>query len=196
LGLAEACAAEAHADLIPKMSDANSWEPAPKSIRDIFKMADGLVRQEWLKAMKKEIKTLVNSGTFAIDTLKAGEISTPVMETFKVKVRSDGSLDKLKMQLVLRGDLQDKNITEDKWSPSASFRSLKMFLAHAARLKARVKQLDFVGAFLQAKMRTRMFVTIPKIYAVLFPEYSQYCGIPVRLRMSMYGTMLCGSTGT
>jgi len=192
LGLAEACAAEAHADLIPKMSDANSWEPAPKSIRDIFKMADGLVRQEWLKAMKKEIKTLVNSGTFAIDTLKAGEISTPVMETFKVKVRSDGSLDKLKMQLVVRGDLQDKNITEDKWSPSASFRSLKMFLAHAARLKARVKQLDFVGAFLQAKMRTRMFVTIPKIYAVLFPEYSQYCGIPVRLRMSMYGTMLCG----
>jgi hypothetical protein len=60
-------------------------------------MADGLVRQEWLKAIKKEIKTLVDSRTFAIDTLKAGEISTPVMETFKVKVRSNGSLDKLKM---------------------------------------------------------------------------------------------------
>jgi hypothetical protein len=67
-----------------------------------------------------------------------------------------------------------------------------MFLAHAACLKVRVRQLDFVGAFLQAKMRTRMFVTIPKIYGILFPEYAEYCGKPVRLQMLMYGTMLCG----
>jgi len=155
-------------------------------------MKDGIVRQEWLKAIKKELKTLIDSGTFAQDALRNGEISTPVMETFKVKVKSDGSLDKLKCRLVVRGDLQDKNIMEDKWSPTASFRSLKMFLAHASRIKARVKQLDFVGAFLQAKMRTRVFVTIPKIYGILFPEYSDYCGVPVRLVMSMYGTTLCG----
>jgi hypothetical protein len=154
-------------------------------------MSDEVVRQEWLKAIKKEIKTLVDSGTFLANTLQPGEISTPVMETFKVKVKSDGSLDKLKMRLVVRGDLQDKNITEDKWSPTASFHSLKMFLAHAAHIKARVKQLDFVGAFLQAKMRTCMFVTIPRIYGILFPEYCQYCGVPVRLAMKMYGTMLC-----
>jgi hypothetical protein len=107
-------------------------------------------------------------------------------------VKSDGSLDKLKTRLVVRGDLQDKNITEDKWSPRASFRSLKMFLGHASRLKARVKQLDFVGAFLQAKMQTRMFVTIPKIFGIFFPEYAWFTGKPVRLVMSMYGTTLCG----
>jgi hypothetical protein len=192
LALVEACAAEAHTNLQPNTTDANSWEPAPKTIRDILKMKNGLIKEEWLKAIKKELKTLIASGTFAQDTPKDGETSTPVMETFKVKVKSDGSLDKLKCRLVVRGDLQDKNITEDKWSPTASFRSLKMFLAHASRMKARVKQLDFVGAFLQAKMRTRMFVTIPKIYGILFPEYSGYCGTPVRLVMSMYGTTLCG----
>jgi hypothetical protein len=37
-----------------------------------------------------------------------------------------------------------------------------------------------------------MFVTIPKIYGILFPEYSSYCGVPVRLVMSMYGTTYCG----
>jgi len=192
LTLAEACASEVHTDLQPTTNDANSWEPAPKSIRDVLKMQEGIVCQEWLKAIKKGIKTLVDSGTFARDTMHEGETSTPVMETFKVKVKSDGSMDKLKMRLVVRGDLQDKNITEDKWSPTASFRSLKMFLAHVSRMKARVKQLDFVGAFLQAKMRTCMFVTIPKIYGILFPEYSEYCGTPVRLAMSMYGTTLCG----
>ncbi len=110
------------------------------------------------------------------------------MEIFKVKIQSDGTLDKL----VVRGDLQDKNISEDRWSPTASFRSLKMLLAYASHLKVQVCQLDFIGAFLQVKMRTRMFVTIPKIYGILFPEYADYCGEPIRLLMSMYGTTLCG----
>jgi len=79
------------------------------------KMPHGTVREEWLKSVRKELKTLVNSGTFQEDTLHEGETSTPVMETFKVKVKSDRSLDKLKIRLVVRGALQDKNITEDKW---------------------------------------------------------------------------------
>jgi hypothetical protein len=189
--LANACAIEA-TPIPPNKNDAFSWEPAPATIRDIIRMPDGAVKQELLKSVKKELKTLVESNTFQEDTLHAGEVSTPVMETFKVKVKSNGSLDILKTRLVVRGDLQDKNITEDKWSPAASFRSLKMFLAHASRLRVRVKQLDFVGAFLQAKMRTRMFVTIPKIFGILFPQYAWCTGKPVRLLMSMYGTTLCG----
>jgi hypothetical protein len=41
-------------------------------------------------------------------------------------------------------------------------------------------------------MRTRMFVTIPKIFGILFPEYQWCTEKPVRLVMSMYGTTLCG----
>jgi hypothetical protein len=79
---------------------------------------------------KKEMGTLVDSGTLVLDEMREGESSTPVMEIFKVKINSDGSLDKLKTRIVVRGDLQN-GVTEDKWSPTASFRSLKMFLAHA-----------------------------------------------------------------
>jgi hypothetical protein len=67
-----------------------------------------------------------------------------------------------------------------------------LLLSEASWLKVHVRQLDFIGVFLQAKMRTRMFITIPKIYGTLFPEYDRYCGRPVRLIMSMYGTTLCG----
>jgi hypothetical protein len=49
-----------------------------------------------LKALKKEIKTLIDAGTFVHDKLKEGEIRILVIETFEVKVKSDGSLDKLK----------------------------------------------------------------------------------------------------
>jgi hypothetical protein len=37
-----------------------------------------------------------------------------------------------------------------------------------------------------------MFVTIPNIYGILYPEFQDFCGKPVRLQMSMYGTTLCG----
>jgi hypothetical protein len=67
-----------------------------------------------------------------------------------------------------------------------------MFLAHAARLRARVKQLDFIGAFLQANTRSRIFVTIPAVFGNLFPEYKHFCGIPLRLARSMYGMTLSG----
>ncbi len=67
-------------------------------------------------------------------------------------------MDKLKARTVVRGDLQNKEISEDKWSPTASMRAMKIFLAHAAQLKVRVKQVDFVGAFLKAKEQSRVFV--------------------------------------
>ncbi len=111
--LARECAIEA-TPAIPPATDALSWEPAPSSIRDILKMPDGTVRQEWHESVKKELKTLVDSQTFEADNRQDGETSTSVMAIFKDKVKSDGSLDKLKTWLVVRGDLQDKNITEDK----------------------------------------------------------------------------------
>ena len=79
---------------MPDSQDTYSWEPAPKSIRDILKMFDGVVKTGWLKSVKKEMGTLVNSGTLVLDEMREGESSTPVMEIFKVKINSDGSLDK------------------------------------------------------------------------------------------------------
>jgi hypothetical protein len=133
---------------MPNSQDAHSWEPAPKTIRNIINLPKGYVKSAWLKSVKQELKTLIDSGTFVSDTMKESEVSTPIMEIFKVKIKSDGSLDKLKTRLVVRGDLQTAALSEDKWSPTASFHSLKMLLAHAAQLKARVKELDFIGAFL------------------------------------------------
>ena len=44
----------------------------------------------------------------------------------------------------------------DTWSPTASMRTLKYLLADAAKHKARLHQLDFIGAFLQAKVKNRV----------------------------------------
>ena len=72
------------------------------------------------------------------------------------------------------------------WSPTASMRTLKYFLADAAKHKAIVHQLDFIGALLQAKVKNIVFVKLDMRYAEYFPEYAQYFGRSLRLLKSMY----------
>ena len=62
------------------------------------------------------------------------------------------------------------------WSPAVSMRTLKCFLADASKHRERVHQLDFIGAFLQAKVKNRVLVKLDMRYADYFPEYVQYFG--------------------
>ena len=80
------------------------------------------------------------------------------MDVYKAKIQSDGSLYKLNLRIVVRGDLQNKEMVGDTWSPTASMRNLKYFLADSANYGATVHQLDFIGSFLQAKVKNRVFV--------------------------------------
>ena len=47
----------------------------------------------------------------------------------------------------------------ETWSPTASMRTLNYFPADAAKHKARVHQLDFIGEFLQAKAKNRVLLS-------------------------------------
>ena len=95
-----------------------------------------------------------------IEDPKDGEPVTPCMDVYKEKIQSDGSLDKLKLRIVVRGDLQNKEMVGDTWSPTASMITLKYFPADAAKYKAKVHQLDFIGAFLHANVKNRFFVKL------------------------------------
>ena len=69
------------------------------------------------------------------------------MYVYKAKIQSDGSLDKLNLRIVVRGDLQNKELVGDTWSPRSSMSTLKYFLADSAKKKETFHQLDFIGAF-------------------------------------------------
>ena len=112
---------------------------------------------------------------------------TPCMDVLKAKIWFDGSLDKLKLRIVVRGDIQNKELVGDNWSPTASVRTLKYFLTDAAKHKARVRQFDFIETFFQAKVKNREFVKLDSRYEDYFPEYSNYFVRALRLLKSMYG---------
>ena len=88
---------------------------------------------------------------------------------------------------MVRGDLQNKGMVGDTLSPTASMRNLKYFLADTAKHKARVHKLDFIGAFLQEKVKNRVFVKLDIRYIDYFPEFANYFGRALRFLNSMYG---------
>ena len=156
-------------------SEVAHFIPEPRNFAEVTKLAEN-IRKPWLKATLKEIKNIINNQTFIIEEPKDGEPVTPCMDVYKTKIQSDGSLDKLNLRIVVRGYLQNKEMIGDTWSPTASMRTLKYFLEDAAKHKAGVHQLDFIGAFLQANVKNRVFVKLDMRYAAYFPEYTQYFG--------------------
>ena len=92
------------------------------------------------------------------------------MDVYIAKIHSYGSIDKLKLRIMVRGDMQNRELVGYTWSPTASTRSLKYFLAYAVKHKARVPQLDFIWSFLQEKVKNRESMKLDSIYADYFPE--------------------------
>ena len=66
-------------------------------------------------------------------------------------------------------------------------RTLKYLLEYAAKHKSRVYQLDFIGAFLQEKVKNIVFVKLDIRHTDYFIEYAKYFGRALRLLRSMYG---------
>ena len=87
---------------------------------------------------------------------------------------------------MVRGDLKNKELVGDTWSPTASMRTLKYFLADVTKHKARVHQLYLIGAFLQAKVKNRVFVNLDIRYTDYFPEYPKYFVRAFRLLKYIY----------
>ena len=80
------------------------------------------------------------------------------------KVQFDSSLDKLKLVIAVRRYLQNEEIIGCTWAPTASMRNLKYFLADSSNHKAMVHQLGFIGSFLQANVKHRVFVDLYSRY--------------------------------
>ena len=53
-------------------------------------------------------------------------------------------------------------------------RTFKIFVTQEVNVNRAIKWLDFVGAFCQGHMKTRLFLKIPQEYWSIFPENDEY----------------------
>ena len=95
-------------------SKVSHFIPEPRNFSEVKKLSEN-IKKPWLKATIKEINNLINNQTFLIEDQNEGEPVTPYMDVYKAKIQSDGSLDKIKLRIVVRGDLQNKEMVGDTW---------------------------------------------------------------------------------
>ena len=76
------------------------------------------------------------------------------MDVYKVKIQSGGILDKLKLIIVGRGYLHNKELVGDTWSTTASMRTLKNLLSDEQNKKQGFINYISLEHYCKQKLRT------------------------------------------
>ena len=118
-----------------------------------------------MEVILKDIHNLIKNYTFLGDETEEVKPVTPCMDVYKTNIHSDGILDKLRLRIVVRGDIQNKDLIGDTLSPADSMRILKYFVEYTVKNKAIVHQLCCIVSFLHTKVENWVFVTLNSRYA-------------------------------
>ena len=96
----------------------------PRNSAEVTRLSDN-IKRTWLKEKQKWIKNQIENQTFLVQDPEKGEPVTTCMDFYKAKIQSGGSLDNLKLRILVRGDLQNKETVGYTWSPTAYMKTLK-----------------------------------------------------------------------
>jgi Reverse transcriptase (RNA-dependent DNA polymerase) len=124
-------------------------------------------KQEFWDAMEVEIAVLEKQNTWTVvsctQATKQGKKVIPGIWTFKRKQYPDGRIWKHKAQFCLLGDKQiiDVNVF-DTYAPVVQWSSVCLCFILTIILGLSSQQVDYMNAFVQAKVKTPMFVELPK----------------------------------
>ena len=95
--------------MVELVSEVSYFIPEPMNFAEVIILSAD-IRKPWLKATLKDINNLINSQTLLVYEPENAEPMTPCMVFYKANIWYDGSLDKLKMIIVVREDLQHKSL--------------------------------------------------------------------------------------
>ncbi|GAA0168571.1 transmembrane signal receptor [Lithospermum erythrorhizon] len=103
----------------------------------------------WCDALKAEISALENNGTWSLVELPNDKKALGSRWVYKIKYKSDGSVERLKARLVAFGNHQTEGIDySDTFAPVAKMSTIRAFLAVTAARGWVSHQMDVHNAFL------------------------------------------------
>ena len=152
--------------------DPKTYEKAMRSIDVGF----------WKEAIKSELDSIVSNQTWELVELPKGCKPISSKWIFKKKLRHDGSIDKYKARLVIRGFNQKRGIDYfDTYSPMTKIATIRTLVALALIHSIVVHQMDVKTAFLNGDLEEEIYMSQPEGCVVLGQE-SKVC----RLKKSLY----------
>uniref|UniRef100_A0A2N9FUY7 Reverse transcriptase Ty1/copia-type domain-containing protein n=2 Tax=Fagus sylvatica TaxID=28930 RepID=A0A2N9FUY7_FAGSY len=138
----------------------------------------------WQQAMKEELDALLKTGTCDLVDLPAGKSAIGCKWVYKIKTRSDGTVDRYKARLVAKGFTQEYGIDyEETFAPVARLSSVRTLIAVSASQHWPLFQMDVKNAFLNGELTEEVYMQLPPGFSQP-PDFSpKVC----RLRRALYG---------
>uniref|UniRef100_A0A2N9IB75 Reverse transcriptase Ty1/copia-type domain-containing protein n=1 Tax=Fagus sylvatica TaxID=28930 RepID=A0A2N9IB75_FAGSY len=107
----------------------------------------------WQQAMKEELDALLKTGTWDLVDLLAGKSAIGCKWVYKIKTRSDDTVDRYKAHLVAKGFTQEYGIDyEETFAPVARLSSVRTLIAVSASRHWPLFQMDVKNAFLNGEL--------------------------------------------
>src|SRR6185369_8039605 len=136
---------------------------------------------EWQLAMSEELAALDRTCTWDLVPLPSHAVPITCKWVFKIKTKSDGSIERYKARLVARGFQQTQGVDYDEtFAPVAHMTTVRTLIAVAASCSWTISQMDVKNAFLHGDLHEEVYMQLP--LGVDAPS-----GYVCRLRRALYG---------
>jgi len=148
-------------------------------------LADTTNYDKWVESLAKEIKSLEDMGVWEeVPVSEAKGDIVPVNWVMKLKLKPDGTLDKFKARLVVRGDMI-KGYDFETNAPVCAWSTVRMVMILALTWGWTTCTCDYSSAFCHSYLPedNPVWIRIPRGYRSSMP--GQTC---LRLKKSLYGT--------
>lgn len=138
---------------------------------------------KWIAAMQEEISMIEKNQTWELVSRPQHKNVIGVKWVFRTKLNADGSINKHKARLVVKGYAQVFGVDfSETFAPVARLDTIRLVLALAAQKGWKVFQLDVKSAFLNGYLQEEIYVEQPEGFAVKGQEDKVYL-----LKKALYG---------
>src|SRR5436190_120641 len=121
--------------------------------------------ENWIKAMMDEITALNENKTWELQELPENKKALLCKRVYKIKENPDGTIERYKARLVVKGFSQQKGIDyNETFSPVARMSTIRGVLSVAAANKMHLSQFDVSTAFLYGELEEKeeIFIKQPE----------------------------------
>ncbi|KAM1277315.1 hypothetical protein ACFX13_030432 [Malus domestica] len=160
----------AHTSTITAMSEPTCYSQANKF-------------QEWRTSMADEFNALQQAGTWSLVPYNPTMNVLPNKWVFRIKRKSDGSIDRFKARLVANGFHQQPGLDYgETFSPVVTHSTIRLIIAMDVHFSWPIRQLDVQNAFLHGSISDEVYMKQP--IGFVDPQYPTHV---CKLRRSLYG---------
>ncbi|GKV14172.1 hypothetical protein SLEP1_g25082 [Rubroshorea leprosula] len=155
--------------------------PAITSLHEPQSYQEASSNPFWQQAMQDELQALENTRTWHLVDIPAEKSLIGCKWVYKIKTRSDGSVECYKARLVAKGFTHEYGIDyEETFALVARLTSVRSLLAIVAIRRWKLFQMDVKNAFLNGDLEEEVYMKPP-------PELHHPPNKVCRLRRALYG---------